>query len=276
MLKAEEAILICPRNDEESLMILKLAEAVNMPTIISRQPHGARLEDEEELLSRIMDVNSEIRDIVIVEIPGPATERMLEHQGFTVHIIDHHRYDNLDRMKQESSLEQFRELFHIDKGRLEALGFDDLLVRGVGAIDRGFLWELEAEGMNAEEKICAIRFYKELSSELGGKSQEDIYEAKRVWENRRMENNILILESTRGDLSIRNLLSFEMAEAYPVNPPQTVIVQGKRRIYVQESDKAKKLHETFGGYTFGRDACWGMLVSEERPVPTLHEVLSLL
>ncbi len=257
-------------------MILKLAEAVNMPILISKQPHGARLEEEDDLLSRIMDVNSEIRDIVIVEIPGPATERMLEHQGFAVHIIDHHRYDNLDRMKQQSSLEQFRELFGIDKKRIETLGFDDLLVRGVGAIDRGFLWELEAEGIVGSDKSQAIQFYRDLSQELGGKSQEDIDEAERVWEHRRMENGVLVLESTRGDLSIRNLLSFAMAEAYPEHPPQTVIVQGNRRIYVQESDKAKILHETFGGYTFGRDACWGILASEERSVPGLHEVLSLL
>lgn len=276
MLNPQEAILICPRNDEESLMILKIADALNLPTLVSDQPHGARLEKEPDLLKRIMNVDPDIRDLVIIEIPGPAIERQLKGQGFTIHIVDHHRYDDLDRMAQLSSLEQFRELFGIDKDVVERLGFDDLLVRGVGAIDRGFLWELDAEGMNAEEKKRAITFYQELGHELGGKSQESLDEAKRVWDAREMIDGVLLLRSDRGDLSIRNTLSYEVAYLYPEHPPQVVIVQGKRRMYVQESKKAKVLHDRFGGYTFGRDACWGFLATAERPLPALPEVLDLL
>jgi hypothetical protein len=276
MLNPTEAILICPRNDEESLMILKIADALSIPTLVSEQPHGARLENEPDLLTRIMNIDADIRELVIVETPGPRTEALLEKQGFTVHIIDHHRYDDLDRMQQLSSLEQFRALFSIDKEKLESLGFDDLLVRGVGAIDRGFLWELDAEGMDAEEKKRAITFYQELGNELGAKSQESIDEAKRVWESKEMIDGVLLLKSERGDLSIRNTLSYEVAYLYPKHPPQVVIVQGKRRMYVQESPKAKALHDHFGGYTFGRDACWGFLATSDRPLPPLPEVLDLL
>ena len=272
----QNTVLLCPRNDEESLQILKLAEAISLPTIVSRQPHGARLEKEKDLLARVMEVNPNVTDLVIVEIPGPHVEQELIDQGIDVTIIDHHRYDDLDRMKQESSLEQFLAHFSIDNHQLVALGFDPKMIAAVGAIDRGFLWELKNEDLTEDERSQAIEYYKQLAVEVGGERREkEEALADQIWSQREEHDGILILRSPEPDVSVRDSLSFLVAKAYPDDPPQTIITQGSKRIYVQESPQAKALYDRYGGFTFGRDACWGKL-SDTGDLPTVDDVLAIM
>ncbi len=271
-----QTVLLCPRNDAESLQILRIAKAMGLFTLTSGQAHGARLEKEQNLLARIMEVNPNAQRLVIVEIPGPGMEQELTQQGIEVVIIDHHRYDDLDRMKPTSSLEQFCALFGLTDERLTELGFDPNMIAGVGAIDRGFLWELKNEDLTVDERKAAITYYKTLEREVGGNrwEQEEAV-ARDVWERQQMRDGILILISEDPAVSVRNALSFLVAEAYPDNPPQTIITQGHRRIYVQESPHAKALYDRYGGFTFGRDACWGK-VSDTGDVPSVEEVFSLV
>ena len=269
-------VLVCPRNDEESLQILRLAEAHGVSVLVSTQPHGARLEKEPNLLPRILEENPNVSQVVVVEIPGPRVEEELQGEGLTVTIIDHHRYDDLDRMQEKSSLEQFCELFELTDEKLEALGFDPVMIASVAAIDRGFLWELDRLNLTQEERAAGIAYYKSLSHELNADRYErEEAAAREVWEGRRMEQGILILESHDDSLSIRNALSFLVAEAYPKHPPETIVVQGTRRVYVQESSKAKALFDQFGGFTFGRDQCWGKL-SDTGDLPSVAELLAVL
>src|SRR3989338_8262413 len=121
-------ILITPANDPESLLISDIATALNIPILMSAQPHGARLEREPDLVVRIREANPHAKTLVIVEIPGPAIEEELEAAGFRVVIIDHHRYDGLDRMHQTSSLEQVLAFLKIDDDELRAHRFDPTLV----------------------------------------------------------------------------------------------------------------------------------------------------
>src|SRR5688572_8736726 len=107
------SILICPRNDEESLMILKIAEALGLSIVESNQPHGAKLDREGDLVARIQEANPNAKTLTIVELPGPKTEQELKDLGFELAIIDHHTYDDLDRMKPKSSLEQFLERYEV-------------------------------------------------------------------------------------------------------------------------------------------------------------------
>ncbi len=271
-LNVKETVLLVPRNDEESLQIGKIAEAAGIPTLVSRQPHGARLAQEENLLERLRSLNAEANTVAIVEIPGVKEEKMLEAEGFSVVIIDHHRYDDLDRMKEKSSLEQFLEIFDIDDEKLVELGFEPLLVRGVGMIDRGFLWELKKEGLSADDQKRVREYYLGLLNELGGLEKEAVKEAKRAWDAREERNGVAVIRSLRDDFQIREAFSFLMADLFET-PPQCLIVEGNGRISFQDTEAAKALHDVFGGYTFGKDRCWGFWPTDENPAPSVEEIL---
>jgi hypothetical protein len=179
-------------------------------------------------------------------------------------------------MNQKSSLEQFRELFDLNNTKLTELGFDPKMIAGVGAIDRGFLWELKNEDLNEDERKQAIAYYRSLTMELGGERRErEEALAQIVWKDRVEDDGIIILRSDDDTTSIRDALSFIVAEHYPEHPPQTIILQGSRRVYVQESEKAKQLHDNYGGFTFGRDACWGKL-SDGEALPSLEDILKVI
>lgn len=269
-------VLICPKNDEESLVIVGIAEALGISTVISKQPHGARLEREKKLLERVKKANPKAKTLVIVEIPGPAIEEELREAGFKIKIIDHHRYDDISRMKKKSSLEQFLDVFKIDDTTLRKIGFPPKMVRAVGAIDRGFVWELEKEPLTRKEKKQALQFYRELAKEVRGDRQEKEEKvAREAWAKREKVRGVLVARSKEDQVSVRDALSFIIAEEIG-KPTTMVIIQGKRRIYVQETPRAKKLYDTFGGFTFGRDRCWGILPGKGQAMPALDAVLDIV
>ncbi|MFH1711664.1 MAG: hypothetical protein ABH846_00300 [Patescibacteria group bacterium] len=274
MIDIQKTVLICPRNDEESLMIIKLAQKLGLAIVESKQPHGARLEREKDLFDRIKEANSEADHLVIVELPGPESEKELEDAGYQITIIDHHRYDELDRMQETSSLEQFIMLSEITDDKISDWGFDPNLVRGVAFIDRGFLWELKKEGIIGDQKKRVIEFYRLLTNELGVERRaKEEAKAREAWEKREEINGVLIIRSDEDRISIRDAVSFLVAEEFG-EPRPVVIIQGERRMYVQDSDHALELYERFGGFTFGNDRCWGIL-SEEKKLPPVDEVLSI-
>jgi len=39
---------------------------------------------------------------------------------------------------------------------------------------------------------------------------------------------------------------------------------------------AKKLHDTFGGFMFGKDKCWGILAENGETLPTLNEIYKIV
>ena len=270
-----ESILLCPRNDEESLMILKIADKLGLSVLESLQPHGARLEKEDDLVSRLQETNPDSMKLVIVEIPGPNMEKELEKLGYEIVVIDHHTYDDLDRMNQKSSIEQFLELYEVDDMLLKALGFDPQMVEAVGAIDRGFLWELETLGWNEALKAKGRKFYRSLTLELGPERRKKEEEAARAaWENREEKDGYLVVRSQGDDVSVRDALSFIVADEIG-KPTSMIVTQGTRRVYVQETDETDKLKKVFGGFTFGRNRCWGIL-KDDGDLPSVEEVLKVL
>lgn len=267
------SLLICPKNDVESREILKIAEAFNIPTIISEQPHGATLDAEMNLIDRIRRANAVAHDIAIVEMPSPATEDNLRELGFDVHIIDHHRYEAYDRMKKESSLEQFRTLFGIDDIAITMMGFDPILVRGVGLIDRGFVWELTKENVPDDQRKRMIAYYREETAKLGTQRREEEVEARKAWKKREKDGDVIIVRSDEPTLSIRDAISFLVAEEFSL-PPVVIIHQPGRVVYVQDTPTALALQQTFGGFTFGQNLCWGRSVKEDSELPSVEEVLA--
>jgi hypothetical protein len=266
------SLLICPKNDVESREIVKIAEVFDIPTIISEQPHGATLDMELNLVGRIRNTNPIAHDVVIVEMPSPGTEDNLRELGFDVHIVDHHRYEAFDRMKKESSLEQFRTLFGIDDIALSMMGFDPVLVRGVGMIDRGFVWELTKEHVSEADRKRMLAYYREETSKLSANRRDEEAEARRAWKERQPDGDVIVVHSDAEDLSIRDALSFLVAEEYST-PPVVLIHQPNRVVYMQDTPTAVQLQKTFGGFTFGQDKCWGRPLKDGE-LPSVEEVLA--
>ncbi|MFA5945608.1 MAG: hypothetical protein WC802_01705 [Patescibacteria group bacterium] len=272
-----KTILLCPKNDEESVLILQIAKSAGIPTVVSPQEHGAKLELEKDLEERLKKANPQASTIVIVETPGPEREQELEKAGYEVIIIDHHRYEGLNRMKQESSLDQFLVLFELDDAKLEELGFDPFLVKGIGMMDRGWVWELAKEGIEKADRKRIMDYYQSLLEDMGGLKTGDVESARTAWDGREVRDGVIIVRSTSNDpaVHIRQALSSILAENFD-EPPVTLVVEGNGRIAVQDTDKATKLHEKFGGYVFGKDLCWGFAPTVERPAPSVGSILKVL
>ncbi|HAL49986.1 MAG: hypothetical protein UU40_C0021G0008 [Candidatus Uhrbacteria bacterium GW2011_GWD2_41_121] len=272
----DHIVLICPRNDEESLLIIKIAKAIGLKVVISNQGHGAKLELEQDLINRIKDEDQNVRNVVIVEIPGVIIEEKLRDAGIAVNIIDHHQYNELNRLNDKSSLEQFLELYEIDDQDLKDAGFDPMLVRAVAAVDRGFLWELQKIGLSEEDQDKALRYIKELIYELGHKERkEEEAQARKVWGDRREEGGFLIIESDNDEIDIRDAVSYLIFEEYK-KPTPTIIRQGNHKLYVQETDQAQLLIEKYGGFLFGSGRCWGIVAPRDGKLPGVEEVLGII
>ncbi len=267
------SIIISPKNDVESLTIVALAEALHIPCIVSAQPHGATLDAEPNLVDRIRETNPVAHDIVIVEMPNVSTEDKLRELGFDVHIVDHHRYESLDRMRKESSLEQIRALFDMDDTTLAVAGFDPVLIRGVGLIDKGFVWELVKENVPEADRKRMITYYREQNASLDPNRQQEETAAKQAWKNRKTIEGVIVVTSDESKLSIRDAISFLVAEEFET-PPVVIISQPGRIIYTQDTPTALALQQTFGGFTFGQNLCWGRPIDADGTLPTVDEVIA--
>ncbi len=255
------------------MTIVALAEALHIPCIVSAQPHGATLDVEPGLIDRIREANPVAHDIVIVEMPSIAKEDALRELGFDVHIVDHHRYETLDRMQKESSLEQVRALFDMNDAAVAAAGFDPVLIRGVGLIDRGFVWELAKEHVPEADRKRMIAYYRAQNTILDPDQIQGERAAKKAWDARSVIEGVIVVSVTDPALRIRESLSFLAAEAF-AEAPATIIHQPGRMAYMQETSTASVLQRTFGGFTFGQDLCWGKPVDAQGNIPSVEEILA--
>ncbi len=281
-LDRNSAVLLIPQNDAEAVQILRIAEALGIETLVSDQPHGARLENEPHLLERLQQTRK--HNVVIVEMPGPVAEKAVLEAGFELTIIDHHRYDDLDRMSDEqgnpkpSSLEQFFLLFDVRDEELAAHGFDVRLVRGVGIMDRGFIWALQRDGYSEEEIKSVSRYVYELSREARGDELTELNEkiAREAWTTREQVGEYLVVTSDVPKAEIRPYLSLVAAQEFGRPTPMVISSRGGLLIYVQDTPKALELFKKFGGFTFGQDTCWGYNNAIAQKKLTQSEVLDFL
>jgi len=273
MIDVRTVVLLTPINDPESVTIRRIADAFEIPVLVSKQPHGATLAKESKLLARIQETNPNAQTIVIVEIPGLKEEDELRQTGMKVEIIDHHRYGEIDRTNNISSLEQFLAYFKISLDELRLKGFDPLLIQGVADMDQGFVWKVKSRNHTKDDEERIFEHYHHLLLELGGekrKEQEAI--AVRAFEQRIEEDRYVFVENPVHGIGIRDALSFEVAKFY--GRPTTLILHENRIIYVQETSKALELLEKFGGFTYGGDTCWGIWQKEGQNI--LEEVKQIV
>lgn len=278
----KKTVLVIPPNDPEAILIYELAKAMGIQVIRSQQPHGAALDKEPDLLPLIRDGAWE--RVVIVEMPGPKTEAALCAIGAEVILIDHHHYTGLDRAHDPktgkilpSSLEQFLRLFRVSDTKLKALGYGPRLVRGIGVMDRGFVWALQKEGYKPKEIDAVLAFRRGLLESEGLLKDEERKDAvaRRAWEKRKEWHGYQVVVGTTKE-GIRERVSFIVARE--VKKPTSIIFDERKRglIYVQESPKAMDLFRAFGGFTFGLDHNWGYRNGQGKPKVTVAMVKHVL
>ncbi len=278
----KKTVLVIPPNDPEAILIYELAKAMGIQIIRSSQPHGATLEKETDLVPLIRD--GEWKRVVIVEMPGLNVEAKLRKMGVEVVIIDHHQYTGIDRAKHPktgkllpSSLEQFLKLFRITDIQLRKFGYTPKIARGIGVMDRGYVWALQEEGYRQLEIETVIALQRALLLKHGLLKDEDrkMKQTKKAWKNRKMWNEYFIVTSNV-ETEIRSRVS--MIVVQEIGKPTPIIFLEKKRglIYVQESPRAMDLFRQFGGFTFGGNRNWGYRNEKGKRQVTLQEVKNIL
>lgn len=278
----QHTILIVPPNDAEAILIAQIALALNIPTIQSKQTHGASLDKGHDYTKEIKA--GKYQRVVVVEMPGPKMETRIRRMGVDFQIIDHHHYVNLERACDPktgkllpSSLEQFLKLFRVSDVQLTKLGFDPVLVRGIGVMDRGFIWALQEEGRSKKEIDRVLAYHDQLIGQIQNPKTEARKNraAASAWKRRQKWNGYFVVE-TRANLQLRPRLSRIVALELKKPTPLIIIERARKLIYVQESDHAMRLFRTFGGFTFGGDRNWGYVNEKGKPKVTLKEIKQVL
>jgi len=274
-------ILVIPPNDPEAILIYELAKAMGLQVIRSSQPHGATLEREPDLVPLIRDGGW--KRAVIVETPGPKVEEKLRKLGVEVVILDHHHYTGLNRAHDAkgrplpSSLEQFLKLFRITDALLRSFGYAPKIARGIGVMDRGFVWALKEDGYRPKEIDAVLALRRKLLADHGMLRDEEkqMASARKAWNDRRewQEYQIVVNNAAAG---VREGVSFIVA--LEVKKPTSIIFVEKKRglLYVQESDKAMDLFREFGGFTFGLDRNWGYRNKQGKKPVSLKDIQRVL
>jgi len=277
----KSTLLVVPANDAEAAMIIELGRALGLDLWVSSQPHGATLEKEKELVPALKEGGYE--RAVIVEMPGPNVEKQIEKKGIELVVIDHHDYDGLRRAKDArgqylpSSLEQFRKLFRLTDKKVEELGFDSMLVGGIGIMDRGFVWALQDAGYTKAQIKKVISYQNELMMPYRDEKNEEKKQriAERAWEKRKVWNEFLVIED-KTDVSLRGRISLIIALEIGQPTPLILFEHGRGFIYVQETDYAEALFKKFGGFTFGSGRGWGRKNAGAKKKVSINDVLDFL
>jgi hypothetical protein len=278
----KKSLVIVPVNDVEAALIARIAKAANIDVSISRQQHGASIDRGRDYVKILKEGDWD--EVVIVEMPGLTTEEKVEKMGIDVVIIDHHNYTGLIRAKcprsgrmLKSSLEQFIKHFKFTDAKLKKLGFDPVLVKGVGIFDRSYIWGLQEEGYSAKQ-IEQVMDYQDLLMDdvPGHKHQEErIKAAKKIWEKKRKWKEYFIVENETS-YHLRSHLSLLAAREFKKPTPLIVHEKKLKRIYVQECKDSMRLFEVFGGFTYGTHQNWGYRNDRELKKVSLVDVKKIL
>jgi len=274
----KKTLLVVPSNDTEAILIADISEKIGLEVYRSSQPHGARLEKETGFLKFIK--NGNFSQIVIVEMPGLKIEKKIRDLGLELTIIDHHYYTNLDRAHDLktgnvllSSLEQFLKIFRITDEKLRSIGMNPKMVRGVGVMDRGYVWALYDLGWKKSEvkKLLAYqkKIMKEITSDQIEKRKKNA--AQTAWKNRKRWQGFWIIQ-TDAKIGIRDTLSLIVALEIGARTPLIIYERRRGMIYIQESPLGMSLFRRFGGFIYGMAGNWGYLNDEKHPKISLRKV----
>lgn len=265
--------LLCPKNDAESELICRLAEAFGVHLFVSPQGLGARLETEPDtrpLLGKMQEGHRE--ELWIVEIPGPQTEAWFTTNGITVLPIDHHTYGpSLDRSRDAegnelpSSLHQFLAHLEVTDDDLRTHNFDPRLVYGIGLFDHGHVMALRRAGYDQSEIQRVLAFRGDLLAAAIPNFTEVRAAAEVAWARRvTKEAGFTVVFSGAADLDVRGEVMILAIDAGIEESVFVIGVKDGEEIFVQNPSPAllSSLNHRFsrgqGTFTFGGGRCWGV------------------
>lgn len=249
MIHNTDTTIICPRNDGESRLIIDIAEKLSFDVRISTQGWGAVLSQEpDETFANLK------KNVIIVEMPGIRKEKELKDKGHNLFVIDHHKYQDMDRSYPVSSLEQFACLLSYTLNRWEM---------GVALNDRGYIPALRKQGY-AEDEILEIRQY---DLEAQGYKPEYFEMLRRDYlKGYNRGQDLYVVETTCEKTSYLSDLHFFENEKRIHRIDLIVFTAGaentmQKIIFYGSPARAKALQEKFGGYSGGDEKVsmfWGM------------------
>lgn len=240
-----ETLFIVPRNDGEAVRAVEILEALRAPNLrVSKQAWGATL-DREGLPARLPEG---VKRVVVFEIPSIATESELRAKGIEVVIVDHHFYKDVDRRRDDSSLEQLASLLNWPMSKVDM---------AIAVNDRGYIPGLKAMGLS-EAEIREVRVYdtvaqgrsKEWVEETVRMSQEDIPKFK-------IEAGVVIIDRPVAD---EGILKQELAIRAHDGIAHSLIINNNRVSFSGDPKVVKALLETNFenlGYAAGSYAQYG-------------------
>ena len=263
MIIPDSATIISPINDAESVTIVEIARCLGFDIRISAQPWGATLEKEpKESFTNLK------QNVIIVEMPGVRSEEELARK-YTLHIIDHHRYETLDRTHPISSLEQFASLIGYELNRWET---------GVALNDRGYITALEKSGY-ADPEIQAIRKF---DMQAQGLNDSDFAQLTSDYARAQHSpaGSVLVVTTRLAKTSYLSDLHYWKRKKGDTNLDLLVISAGEET-KVQEvnfygaPDSVARLQSNLGGFS-GGDPSTGMFWGKvfDVPMPGASELLS--
>ena len=150
-------------------------------------------------------------------------------------------------------------------------------MRGIGVMDRGFFWALQAEGYRPKDIDAVLALRRDLLARHGLLRDEErqMAAARKAWNARTEWNGYQVVVNNTAS-GVREGVSFIVAFEVK-NPTPIIFVEKKRGIlYVQESDRAMDLFRAFGGFTFGLDRNWGYRNAAEKKNITLADAKRVL
>jgi len=263
LLSASATSLLSPHNDGEAAAILTIARKLDLDVRESNQPWGATLDKEppESFLNLKQNV-------IIIEMPGVEKEEELR-RDHTLYVIDHHRYEVLDRAHPISSLEQFASLIGYQLNRWET---------GVALNDRGYITALEKNGYTDPE-IQAIRKF---DMQAQGLKDSDFAQLTSDYDRAQQsrEGGTLVVTTRLRRTSYLSDLHYWKRKKGDTNLDLLVISAGEET-KVQEvnfygaPDSVARLQSNLGGFS-GGDPSTGMFWGKvfDVPMPGASELLS--
>jgi hypothetical protein len=247
VLSPSHTTLILARNDGESVAIIEIAHCFGFDIRVSSQPWGARLEMEPQEAFR------DLREtVIIVEMPGPDKEPELSLNHRLI-IIDHHKYQDIDRSNPKSALEQFADLIGYSPTRWEM---------GVALNDRGYIPALEAANYSVDE----IRAIREFDLKAQGYSVDDFRKLEVDYRNgSEYASGLFVVVTRHPRTSYLSDLHYLNYAGMHGQPDLLMFSEGEDGLINNASlsgrpDSARRLYQGIGGFCGGDEKIsmyWG-------------------
>ena len=187
--------LVIPDNDGEAHLVIEIAKKLGLDVRVSSQAWGARLD--QELKENPNVLSDSKKTILVFEMPSKEQEEKLRQQGLSIEIIDHHQYQDDDRSKEESSLEQFLQKLNLNDKQLQDLGLDPKFVKGIAINDKSYIYGLRQAGYSDEE-IKKIREF-DVRAQLKDDYDKIARRNEELYNTRIIRGDVVVLSSREGD-----------------------------------------------------------------------------